>query len=227
MNYDQHPYDSDLARELRDSVSALAARERPPLAAITTRGRAHQRRRIAGFAGLSVAGVAAGAALALGLTGILGTATARTAGTIRTTAFTLVKEANGSVTLTIDGNVLLEPRTLQRDLRQDGIPALVTTSSFCSSHPTPTGFDQAMAGHKPPPESPPTVGPTFTIYPAAIPTGTELSFGFFQLASVQGSGHPGEETVAALIDTNSYTCASTPPPSDYGFNEVNIPGGPK
>ena len=38
------------------------------------RGRAHRRRRLAGFAGTGVAGVAAGTALALGLTGVLGAA---------------------------------------------------------------------------------------------------------------------------------------------------------
>ena len=86
MNHDEHPNDSTLTTELRDALSELAAPERPPLAAITSRGRAHQRRRLAGFAGLGVAGVAAGIALALGLTGVLGAAPARGTGTIRTAA---------------------------------------------------------------------------------------------------------------------------------------------
>ena len=73
MNHDDaDPNDSALTRELRDALSELAAPERPPLAAITSRGRAHQRRRLAGFAGLGVTGAAAGTALALGLTGALG-----------------------------------------------------------------------------------------------------------------------------------------------------------
>ena len=83
MNHDENPNDSALTRELRDALSELATPERPPLAAITSRGRAHQRRRLAGFAGLGVTGVAAGTALALGLTGALGAAPARS--TVRPT----------------------------------------------------------------------------------------------------------------------------------------------
>ncbi len=222
MNHDQHPNDSVLTQDLRDSLCELTTPERPTLAAITTRGRAHQRRRLAGFASLGVVGAAAGTALALGLTGILGAAPARSTSTIQTMAFTLVKHANGTATLTINTNVLLDPSTLQSDLEQDGIPAIVNTGSFCSSDPSPAGFNQVTAAPKPAPGAP----LDFTINPAAIPAGTELSFGFFKLANVQGSGHAGEETVIGLIDTNSYNCASTPPASGYA-NVVSIPGGPK
>lgn len=43
-----------------------------------------------------------------------------------------------------------------------------------------------------------------TINPAAMPAGTKLSYGHFQLASSQ-------QTSIALIDTGSYTCTSTVP----------------
>ena len=110
MNHDEHLDDSTLTQELRDSLSELATPEQPPLAEITGRGRAHRRRRLAGFAGTGVAGVAAGTALALGLTGVLGAAparstgttgagtAARSTGTIRTAAFTLTSNANGTDT---------------------------------------------------------------------------------------------------------------------------------
>ena len=42
------------------------------------------------------------------------------------------------------------------------------------------------------------------INPAAMPAGTELSFGNFQLANAA-------QTSVALIDTRSYTCTSTAP----------------
>jgi hypothetical protein len=49
------------------------------------------------------------------------------------------------------------------------------------------------------------VHPTITFNPAAMPAGAELSFGVFQLRS-------GEQlTDFVLINTSSYTCASTPP----------------
>jgi hypothetical protein len=43
-----------------------------------------------------------------------------------------------------------------------------------------------------------------TINPAAMPAGTEPSFGNFRLAN-------GEQTYFTLIDTGSYTCTSTAP----------------
>jgi len=51
--------------------------------------------------------------------------------------------------------------------------------------------------------------PTITIDPAAMPAVTELSVGYFQLTSGERSGQQQADVV--LIDTNSYTCTSTPP----------------
>ena len=169
-----------------------------PVDQIISRGRTvRARRRIpAAVTGLAVL-AAAGTALALTLPGVHGAAPARSTGTIRTTAFTLVKHRDGTATLTINPNVLLAPGALQRDLRRDGIPAMVTTGRFCSSHPSPAGFTRVVTGQRSSPD-------TMTINPAALPAGTELSFGYFRLPS-------GQETVDTLIDTHAYTCASTAP----------------
>ena len=127
---------------VRDSLttakdSLTEVRMSTPLDTIVRRGRATRRRhRLIGLAGTGV--VAVTAALAIGLTGVIGS-THRT-GTIRTAAFTLVSNANGTATLTINPRVLLDPSTLQSDLKQDGIPAMVTAGSFCSSDPPPAGF---------------------------------------------------------------------------------------
>ena len=197
-------------RELRDSLSGVAMPERPRLEAITARGRARRRHRLSAVAGLSVVGAAAGTALALGLTGVLGPAPAP--GTIRTASFTLVSNANGTATLTISPKELLDPAALQSDLAQYGIPAKVTTGSFCSSDPAPAGFSQVVSSS---PAGPYTatpqngVHPTITIDPAAMPAGTELSIGNFQLSSGQ---YPGQQQADfVLIDTSSYSCSSTPP----------------
>jgi hypothetical protein len=147
-------------------------------------------------AGITAATAAAAVVLGLGLSGAFGSAPAGPTGTIRTTAFTLVRHANGTVTLASNLNVFLEPGILQRDLRQDGIPAIVTTGRFCSSDPSPAGFNRVMVG--------PKHSDAVTIDPAAMPSGTELSFGYFQLSSRQ-------ETAMGLIDTNSYTCTSATP----------------
>jgi len=152
--------------------------------------------------------------LGLGLTGAFGSAPARGTGTIRTAAFTLVEHANGTATLTIKPGSILDPDTLQNDLRHYGIPAIVTTGRFCSSDPIPPGFSQVVTGHKQP--------RTITINPAAMPAGTELSFGNFRVAA-------GPETAIQLIDTNSYICTSTaptdPPPSGVMVGPASV-GGP-
>ncbi|HUB42765.1 MAG TPA: hypothetical protein VMA72_28260 [Streptosporangiaceae bacterium] len=180
-------------------------------------GRGH--RRLA--AGTTAATVAAAVVLGLGLSGAFGSAQTSGTSTIRTTAFTLISNANGTATLTINPRVLLEPATLQADLQQDGIPALVTTGSFCSSDPIPAGFAQVVSG---PTGTPPTV----TINPAAMPAGTELSFGTFQYSSTR------TDTEIELIDTKSHTCSRAlpaPPSSGHGVlligngSGMGIPAG--
>ena len=208
-------------RQLRDSLSAVAMPERPRLEAITARGRARRRHRLAGAAGLSVAAVAAGSALALGTTGAVGPAPLH--GTIRNAAFKIVKKSNGKATLTLNPNEFLDPATLQSDLAQDGIPAKVTSGSFCSSDPAPGGFSQVVS-LPPRATAGPTqsgVQPTITLDPAAMPAGTELSFGYFQLTG------GGQQASFALIDTSSYSCTSTPPgPAGPPDGSQLLYGGP-
>jgi hypothetical protein len=229
MNHDEHPNDSTLTQELRDSLSELAAPARPSLAAITSRGRAHKRRRLAGFTGLGVTGVAAASALALSLTGVLGAAPASSTGTIRTASFTLTTNANGTDTLALTQKLYLDPAALQQALAQDGIPALVKIGTSCTSTPEPHSHGvppvtigtttsspnaQAAGGgglgdmslfvplpvHK-------IKGPDlirFVITPAAIPAGTELSFSYFHTDK-------SLEVSSNLIDTSSYTCRGQDP----------------
>jgi hypothetical protein len=206
-------------RVLRNSLSGVTLSERPRLEAIAARGRARRRHRLSAAAGLSAAGAAAGTALALGLTGAL--SPARTPGTIRTASFTLVSNANGTATLTINPTELLDPTALQNDFQQYGIPAVVTTGSLCTSDPAPAGFSQAVTSPGPGTgEASPHSGdqPTITINPSAIPAGTKLSVGDFQLSSSE------QQADFVLITTNSYTCSNTPPnpngmPSGYGQDD--------
>ena len=156
-------------------------------------------------AGLTAVAAAGTVVLGLGLSGALGSATAHRTGTIRSAAFTLTSNANGTDTLTIDLKVMLhDPGTLQDDLAQYGIPAMVTTGSFCSTDPAPTGSSSAVTFTGDGGGQQSAQDLTFTINPAAMPAGTELSFGNFQLTT-------GQTTAFALIATNSYTCSKTPP----------------
>jgi hypothetical protein len=219
MNVHDEMSDNEVLRAASGSLSAIPMANPPDLEAITARGRARRRHRLSAVAGLSVA-AAAGTALALGLTGVLGPA--RTPGTIRTATFTLASNANGTATLTLSPKELLDPAALQSDLAQHGIPAKVTTGSFCSSDPAPAGFSQVVSSN---PAGPYTatpqngIQPAITIDPAAMPAGTELSIGDFQLSSGEYSGQ--QQAGFVLIDTSSYTCSSTPPdpnglPDGYG-----------
>jgi hypothetical protein len=171
-------------------------------------GRGH--RPLAGA--VTAATAATAVVLGLGLAGTFSPARAHGTGTIRTAAFTLTEHANGTATLAIAPRVLVyEPGTLQNDLRRDGIAATVTTGSFCSSDPVPSGFGQVVSAQAWPAN-------TITINPAAMPAGTELSFGDFQLSGSQ-------EIVFELIDPDSYTCTSTapttpPPAGEGGFMNV-------
>jgi hypothetical protein len=235
MNYDGNPNDTVLTIELREALSELALPERPPLTTITTMGRVHQRRRLGGFAGLGVTVAAAGTALALALTAafnaaparspnaIRSTAPAHSAGTsaraIRTPAFILTSNVNGTDTLTLTMSQMLDPATLQQALTEDGKPALVKSGTYCTSNPAPP--DPVSAGvlsiqspaGSPDETVPAPSGPTpsqvnqmaahtvTVINPAALPSGTELFFGYSRTDNA---------VFTDLIDISSYTCGNAP-----------------
>jgi hypothetical protein len=221
MNVHDEMSDTEVLRAASGSLAAIPMASPPDVEAIMARGRARRRRRLSGIAGLSVT-AAAGAALALSLTGVLGPAPARGTGTIQTAAFTIASNSDGTATLTIKPGELLDPAALQSDLAQYGIPAMVTTGSLCTSDPAPAGFSQVVSSSPAGPSTvtpQPVANPTITIDPSALPAGTELSVGDFQLSSGDYSGQQQADFV--LIDTNSYTCSSTPPdpnalPDGYG-----------
>lgn len=222
--------DHEVLRAAADSLSVLPIARPPDLESIMARGRAHRARRarrLTAAASLSAAGAAASTAVALGLTSALSPAPAPvpapapgpslSTGPIRTAAFTLASNPDGTATLTINAGELLDTAALQRDLTQYGIPAKVTSGKFCSSDPAPDGFSRAVQLYgpwvrmtpsgpgKPPPDQSTL---SITIDPAAIPAGTALSIGDFQLGPDQ------QQADLVLIDTSSSTCSSTPPGPD-------------
>jgi hypothetical protein len=188
--------DESALGSVRDSLSTAKdslteVQMSTPLGAIVRHGRAtRRRRRLMGLAGTGAMAVTAAMAV-----GLASSAPVHSTGTIRTAAFTLVSNANGTDTLTINPKVLLEPGTLQRDLARDGIPAKVTVGSFCYSDPAPAGLLHVVSVPKT------RAVRAITLNPAAIPAGAELSFGYFQLTN-------SEQTDFALIAKNSYTCTA-------------------
>lgn len=218
MNVHDEMSDNDVLRATSDSLSAIPLSKPPDAGAIMARGRARRHRRLTGLTGLAVAGTAATAGVTLGLAGVFGAggpAPAPTAGTIRTTAFTLVKNDNGTATLTLNQHQMFNPSTLQRALARDGIPALVKIGTYCSSLPAPpslatTGaISVQLPNGSPAPKSYPgherplPPGVVTVINPSAIPAGTELFFDYV---------NNNRALTGGLIYTKAYTCSSGTPP---------------
>ena len=150
-------------------------------------------------------------------------------GSVQPAAFTLSSNANGTVTLSLPMTEMLDPAALQQALTEDGIPALVKTDLYCTSTPSPPDpvgagvltTQSPLDGGNAVVKEPTVVAPSSdgassgvvrqlsalpaqtktVINPAAIPSGTELFFGY-------SSSHGGE-LFADLIYPNSYSCSSS------------------
>lgn len=200
--------DSPELQELRDVLSGIGMPERPPLETIKRRGRALRRRRRTRATRLSVGGVVVAGASALAVS--LPVTPAHQLRTIQRAAYTLRHNQNGTDTLTLNPVELFNPSQLQSDLAQYGIPAKVTTGSYCTSTPEPAGFSQVVTGNGPGTwQKGSGTRPAITLDPSQMPSGTELSVGDFR---VPAGANPDElQADMELIDTNAYTCTSTPP----------------
>ena len=196
----------DVLLQARDALSG--AHMDTPVEAILAKGRSRRHRMR--LVQLSAAGVAASGCLALGLAAVLGSASsAPVPGTIRTAAFTLARNANGTASLKLNQDQTFDPTALQQALARDGIPALVQTDIFCASTPAPPsggvvsvqlpdGSPVPVTGRK----SPVPPDALTVINPAAMPAGTELSFTYVNHDRV---------LTGDLVYTAAHTCSSTPP----------------
>jgi hypothetical protein len=194
MNHLEDHADSEITRQLRDSLSGIRVSGQPAVGEIMSHSRTQRRRRILGTTGVGVASIAAASALTLGLTGALsGTAVTSGAGaTAQEAAFTLTTNSNGTDTLTLNVNQVFYPAALQQALAKNGIPALVVTD-------TP-GLNTKACRFLPPQDVNKVVSATatrhgtlrtMTINPAAIPAGTELFFRYVNNLHFDGvtNGH--------------------------------------
>jgi hypothetical protein len=217
--------DQELITAVRQSVHGV--RMNVPAEQIVSRSRAIRARGHRRLAACLTAATAAGSVvLGLGLSGAHGaapnggTGTIHGTGTIRTAAFTLTRNANGTDTLTLTHSQIFDPAAFQQALAQHDIPALVKTGTYCTSNPPAP--DPASIGvlslRAPVKQEPPrgvfthltpsemnriAAGTRTVINPAAMPTGTELFFSYVN------SGHA---LFFDLIYTSSYTCSNALPP---------------
>ena len=217
--------DQEVITAVRQSVHGV--RMNVPAEQIVSRSRAIRARGHRRLAACLTAATAAGSVvLGLGLSGAHGaapnggTGTIHGTGTIRTAAFTLTRNANGTDTLTLTHSQIFDPAAFQQALAQHDIPALVKTGTYCTSNPPAP--DPASIGvlslRAPVKQEPPrgvfthltpsemnriAAGTRTVINPAAMPTGTELFFSYVN------SGHA---LFFDLIYTSSYTCSNALPP---------------
>ena len=191
--------DDELITAVRESFTDVCSAT--PAARIVKRGRTVRAwRRVPGVA--SAVGVAAAAAVAVSVT--LPASHPAATHPARLAAFTLVSNSDGTSTLTLKPDALLHPGPLKAALAAHHIPAMVTTGSFCYTHPVPVSLDSVLVGPpKPAPgtnvrPNPAAPEPELTINPSALPAGTELSIGYF----------PAIKTAyLTTIKNSSYICA--------------------
>jgi hypothetical protein len=214
---------------LKDSLNHVGMHA--PAEQIVAAGRARRRRRLAGTAVGVVAGAAAITGLALGLTAPSGPATTDAAGTavggvhIRTVAYSVDSQTDGTVRVTWDKQRYFEDHGgLEAALRAAHFPVLIKVGEFCRGpqdagtlDPSGVGpgVENVMKG-----EQSGGGKVTFVFTPSAMPAGTQLFIGYLsppQLAAV--GGNPG--SVERLVPTGvSLTCTTEPPPA-----HVRPPGG--
>lgn len=203
---------------LREACSEVVVPPAPPLEAIESRGRARRRqtrlRRGASVAALAAVGT--GLAFYGGGHGAAGNggdgAPIAVAPAIRSAAYTIVSNGDGTTTLTIRLDEIRDPAALEHDLAKVGVPALVTTGKLCTTTPAPAGFDHVLSFDPGSGEQPgdPVRPATITIDSAAMPAGTELSIGTLPLHT--STRYPDlKMSSIALIDKGNYTCSSIVP----------------
>ena len=213
-------HDTDMSAVLdtvKDSLNDVEMHT--PVEQIVAAGRARRRRRFA----LSAAGAAAGAAavtgLTLGLTGPAGPATTDAADGvhIRTVAYTVDSQKDGTVRVSWDKQRYFEdPEGLAAALRAAGFPVLIKVGEFCRGPQDPAtltpsgegpGVEKVLRGER---ASGGKVNLIFT--PSAMPAGRQLFIGYLSPAQLTAvGGNPG--SVERLVPTGvPLTCTTEPPP---------------
>jgi hypothetical protein len=169
------------------------------------------------MAALAVAGVGLAARPAPGQGMATGTGASGTH--VRTVAYTLDTQANGTIKLTWTKRAYLrDPSGLQAALRRAGFPVLIKVGQFCKG-PRDDGYldpsGQGRGVGKVMRAGPNRDGTdvVITFYPRAMPAHTELFIGYLSPAQLSVTqGRPG--SVERLVPTGtSLVCTTQAPPA--------------
>jgi len=165
----------------------------------------------------AIAGLAAAAAVAaigagIGIDHALGSGPAsKSRGSSRTpggagahlASFSVDRAADGTVTVTLYSSHAPDAAGLRRALAGAGVPALVTVGRVCFEPGPVSDLGQVLSR----PPHVPFGTAVVTITPSAIPSGSELSFGYFFLPGGKGGGIH----VTIVPDHAHLTCKKEPP----------------
>jgi hypothetical protein len=122
---------------------------------------------------------------------------------IHLASFSVDRAANGTVTVTMFSNRTPEAAALRKALATAGVPALVTVGTVCYVPGPVSGLGRAIS------QSPhaPFGTAIITVTPSAIPSGSELSIGYFFLPGGNGGGIH----VTMVPAHGPLTCKAEPP----------------
>jgi hypothetical protein len=188
--------DNDILAAVRDCLttakgSLAGVHMNTPADAIARVGRARRRRHT--LTGLTGATTAAAAGTALTITALAAPghpasqsgSPARHPDAARLAAWTVTKQANGDITVTV--RQLSDPSGLQSTLRADGVPASVTSAASPDPSCRPYPMTQALFTSVYPGQKATGAGTTvLTINPSALPGGAGVQLG-------AGVGQPAKD----------------------------------
>ena len=217
--------DDDVLTQVREALPAIHMQT--PVEQIIARGQSRRRRRVALriAAAVSVTGVAATLALSAAMTGSSDAAHTRTTAAhgaqplnIRTVAYTITSNADGTVTVWTKQAYFDDPTGLQAALRNAGFPVLIKVGEFCrgpndDGYLDPSGQGRGVQAVMTPGDNS-NGDVVFTFDPKAMPADTELFIGYLSQAQLAVTdGRPG--SVERLVPTNTPLICTTqaPPPN--------------
>ncbi|HEY3480728.1 MAG TPA: hypothetical protein VGL02_17680 [Streptomyces sp.] len=213
----------DVLNALRDSLDDVTMST--PVEQIEAAGRARRnRRRLVG-----TAGVAAAAALAIGVPALTNPSTAPPSAAdstgagsvhVQTAAFTVDSKTDGTLVATWDKAAYFSDHAgLENALRRAGFPVLIKEGVFCkgphddgklSPSGSGPGVSTVMKGTRSDDGK-----VTFTFYPAAMPPGKQLFIGYLDAAQL-ASVHMNPGSVERIVPAHGpLTCTTTPPPEHH------------
>jgi len=207
FNRDNSPAVPDIPKFSRDMEQALVSAARGTTSRRPSRAARLRRPAIAGLAAAVVAiGAGIGIDHALGSRPAgqsLGSSHSPGGAGAHLASFSVDKAADGTVTVTLYSSHAPDAAGLRRALAAAGVPALVTVGRVCFEPRPISDLGQVLSR----PPHVPLGTAVVTITPSAIPSGFELSFGYFFLPGGNGGGIH----VTIVPDHAHLTCKKDPP----------------